>query len=77
MAEIGNTTEIFRQNLVDAGCDEATIDSCLRCAEQGNWVQCLRELMEHRKNLLEALHSQQQRIDCLDFLTHKINKKQH
>ena len=61
------------QNLKDAGCDEAFI---LRFAHLGgeNATDRLALLREHRANLLQELHEDQRRIDCLDYLIYQIQK---
>ena len=37
--------------------------------------QQLRLLSGHRKNLLERLHREEKRIDCLDYLLYQMQKK--
>lgn len=64
----------IRQNLLDAGCDPQTTDSCMACFQEGNMAKMLPALAKHRRALLEALHQEQKRIDCLDYLVYTIER---
>lgn len=75
MSNASDTLGIFRQNLIDAGCDENTISKCVAFAEKGEWEKISSVLSEHRSKLLKNVHSGQKQIDCLDFLAYRINKE--
>ena len=64
------------ENLRDAGCDEEMIERYREIAEDG--AQCvpklIRLLTPHRKALLDALHADQARLDCLDYLLFQLRK---
>ena len=62
------------QNLKDAGCDEKIIDSFMHCYKCGDVRNGLRTLNRHRKDLLDELHGEQRRIDCLDYLIFELNR---
>lgn len=60
------------QNLEDAGCEKNLIAEYLQYGEKGMIQQQLCLLTKHRKVLLERMHEEQRRIDCLDYLICKI-----
>ncbi|NCB93048.1 MAG: hypothetical protein EOM40_10900 [Clostridia bacterium] len=62
------------QNLADAGCGQETVADFLHCMEQGNKKKELCVLKKHRKELLDCLHENQKKIDCLDYLIYHIEK---
>ncbi len=75
MAEASDTLGILRQNLLDAGCDEQSIQRCTDFARKGEWQKITPYLAEHRMLLLEQAHASQKQIDCLDFLAYRIHKE--
>lgn len=75
MAEANDTMGILYQNLVDAGCSEKDINCCMDMAQNGKWVEMLPALRRHRVVLLEGIHNEQGKLDCLDYLIYKIGKK--
>lgn len=64
------------QNLEDAGCDQATIQIFLTDLHSGEPSRGIRLLEQHRRALLDVLHRQQKRIDCLDYLLFMLQKQQ-
>lgn len=58
------------QNLEDAGCSQDFIKDFLK--QQGNKTAQINLLSKQRKLLLEKMHIQQKRIDCLDYLIYQI-----
>ncbi|MEY8335310.1 hypothetical protein AALB53_19750 [Lachnospiraceae bacterium 47-T17] len=62
MAEATDTFGILQQNLLDAGCDSKTVNSCMDYAKKGEWNVLPSLLKQHRKILLERLHTDQQQI---------------
>lgn len=60
------------QNLEDAGCEKNLIMEYLQYDALGMKQQQLCLLTKHRKVLLERMHDEQRRIDCLDYLIYKI-----
>ena len=75
VAEASDKLGILRQNLVDAGCEENLIKSCLDYAKNGDWGAIAPLLTKHKAMLLGAVHESQKQIDCLDFLTYQIRKE--
>ena len=58
-----------RENLRDAGCDEALIaeldalpSSCAR----------LCRLKTYRRDLLDGIHAEQRKLECLDYLIYRL-----
>ncbi len=56
------------QNLKDAGCSAGTISDFMEDIEGGKLAEGLKLLAVHRRSLLDHLHEEQKRIDCLDYL---------
>lgn len=75
MAKASDTMGILHQNLIDAGCSEDLIETCMKLAEANHWNRILPLLSKQRINLLDSVHDGQKQIDCLDFLVYSINKK--
>ena len=75
MSEASDTMGILYQNLIDAGCREDLIKTCMELAKADRWKRILPLLSKHRTDLLDAVHDGQKQIDCLDFLVYSINKK--
>ena len=71
-----NNDEAIIQNLVDAGCDKDTITAFVEDIHKEKIAEGLRLLATHRRSLLDDLHKEQKRIDCLDYLIYKIEKSQ-
>ena len=76
MADYNDKYGRVRQNLIDAGCDKSTTESCIACFDQGEMARMLPALAKHRKALLDELHREQKRIDCLDYLVYSIQKEE-
>lgn len=64
--------EAVIQNLKDAGCTQDTIDCCISCMQQGKKKELLKRLEEHREGILDKVHKEEKRIDCLDYLVYQI-----
>lgn len=62
------------QNLRDAGCDDCMISAFVEDVKEGNMTEGLKLLSMHRRFLLDNLHEEQKRIDCLDYLVYKMKK---
>lgn len=74
MAKATDTLGILKQNLEDAGCDIAITEECLELAHQNRWDEISQLLGQHKKQLLDRMHTSQSQIDCLDYLVYKIGK---
>lgn len=62
------------QNLRDAGCSAADVERLLRLMEEGKTAELLQSLKCQRCRLIEDLHKQQQKVDCLDYLIYQLKK---
>lgn len=62
------------QNLRDAGCDSRMVEEFMACTRQGDAPKQLRLLSRQRRRLLERVHREEKRIDCLDYLVYQIEK---
>jgi len=74
MAEASDIQGILRQNLLDAGCSADTVQRCMELAQRQENKELLRLLSCHRRELLDALHESEKRIDCLDYLIYQMEK---
>ena len=63
------------RNLHDAGCDVRTREKFLELYSGGKIEEGVRLLRQHKKALLDDLHASQKKIDCLDFLIFKLQRK--
>lgn len=74
MAEANDKYGIIYQNLVDAGCNQKTIQCCMKLAQENNVEALLSQLCMYRKHLMEQTHIYQDNIDCLDYLIYSLKK---
>lgn len=65
----------IRQNLIDAGCGQEFITEFMEDLKQGKTTEELKLLAAHRRTLLDKLHREQKRIDCLDYLVYTMEKE--
>ena len=63
MAEANDKYGIIYQNLVDAGCNQKTIQCCMKLAQENNVEALLSQLCMYRKHLMEQTHIYQDNID--------------
>ena len=75
MAEASDTQGILRQNLLDAGCGSDTVQRCMDLVKRRESSELLRLLSRHRRELLDTVHQNEKRIDCLDYLIYQIEKQ--
>lgn len=75
MAQALDTFGILHQNLVDAGCDDKTVELCMTLARKQKRADILPLLSRHRTALLNAVRTGQKQIDCLDFLVYSMQKE--
>lgn len=77
MPEASDVRGIFRQNLEDAGCGPETVRRCMALAQEGECAGLMRILARHRQALLDEVHRNERRIDCLDYLVYAIEKRHY
>mgnify|MGYP001624298002 CR=1 FL=1 len=63
------------QNLKDAGCTNEMVEKFMILQDNDDEEQQIQLLSGHRKYLLEKLHREEKRIDCLDYLLYKMQSK--
>lgn len=76
MPEVSDTEGILRQNLIDAGCDQKIVKRCMDLVQGKKTAEIKQILARHRQTLLNTVHAEQKKIDCLDYLIYKIDKDQ-
>lgn len=76
MPEASDLADILRQNLVDAGCGEEMVRQCMAFAGERDCAGLLRVLACHRRMLLDTVHRNERRIDCLDYLVYRLERQQ-
>lgn len=75
MAQANDKYGIIFQNLTDAGFDKITAQKYADMILNGNTEEVLHFLEKYRFCLLDELHKNKKRIDCLDFLVYRIGKE--
>mgnify|MGYP000024236617 FL=1 len=68
------TAPALLENLEDAGCDSKFAERFMALEQSGQYREQLRLLSDHRRQLLDRLHREERRIDCLDYLAYQIEK---
>ncbi len=63
------------RNLEDAGCSAEMVKQFMEMHEKGCEEEQLGLLSQHRRQLLDRVHRDEKRIDCLDYLVHQITHK--
>lgn len=63
------------QNLKDAGCTDEMVENFMALQDSADEEQQIQLLSGHRKKLLEKLHQEEKRIDCLDYLIYQMQNK--
>lgn len=71
----GDSAQAVIQNLKDAGCDLETTERFLALEQAGQTREQLKLLSAHRKRLLNKVHEEERRIDCLDYLVYQVKKE--
>lgn len=66
--------EAVIQNLKDAGCQMEQVEEFFELGKDGDVKRQMRFLERHRQALLDAMHLEQKRIDCLDYLVFQMKK---
>ncbi len=69
-----NSEEDVIQNLKDAGCDKKTIESFMKCMAQDDLRGQLHLMKEQRRCLLNKVHEEEKKIDCLDYLVYQMGR---
>lgn len=75
MPHISNTQGRLRQNLIDAGCSPELVQECLALAQGQQTAELRRLLARQRRALLDKVHQNEKRIDCLDYLVYQMEQE--
>ncbi len=75
MEEKQASREAVIQILQDAGCESELIERYLRLRSQHAFREQKKLLRKHRAALLEAIHGEQKKLDCLDDLLYLLGKE--
>ena len=69
--------ELFRirRNLRDAGMNDDQIAECVRLLEEQKYPLLEKLLTKHRLALLASVHQYNSRIDCLDYFTRMMKRR--
>ena len=67
--------ERMKQNLIDAGCDEITSRDIIRMYRNGMIPDALLKMKKDRCRLMDELHENGRKVDCLDFLIRQTEKE--
>lgn len=70
-----DNVDTVKRNLKDAGCDETLVKEFIKLIKTGERKRQLRMLEKHRSNLLEEIHKNEKKIECLDYLVCQMEKK--
>ena len=63
------------RNLKDAGCPEQLISSFMDLYRNGRVKDGLRLLQQHRRALLDGVHAEERKINCLDYMVYHLEKE--
>ena len=66
--------EELTQALRDAGCDKAKATELMQLYTEGQTAKAQKLLSQHRKELLDGIHAEERKINCLDFLVYEMNR---
>ncbi len=69
---VAMNAEQMRECLTDAGCDEALIGQFEALRWSDRQKDQLRLLNDYRRQLLERIHAEQKKLDCLDYLLYAV-----
>ena len=65
------------QNLKDAGCEKETIEKFIAFKEKEDRKGQLKLLYSYRKKRLDIVHSDRDKLNCLDYRIYLLQKKRN
>ena len=74
MANAADKMAVMTENLRDMGLDDESVAKCLQMFESGQYQALDCFLKSYRQTLLDSVHKYSDRIDCLDYFTHKMKR---
>ena len=69
------TVQALLDTLEAAGCGPEFAERFLALEQAGQYREQLKLLSDHRRHLLDCLHREERRIDCLDYLIYQLEKR--
>lgn len=66
------TSDAVIQNLKDAGCEDNFIERFILALENNQNKEVFLLLRGWRNSLLDEIHNNQHKLDCLDYLIRKL-----
>jgi len=69
------TKEQIRGNLIDAGCDSSIIEQFESLDASGRQAEQERLLKCYRCQLMDRIHKEQKKLDCLDYLIYAMKSR--
>ena len=67
--------ERLKQNLADAGCTGEVAQKIVRFCSDGNLPDALQLMKKDRCRLMDELHENGRKVDCMDFLIRSTEKE--
>lgn len=64
----------IRRNLLDAGCSAELIQAFMKAFETGAMGDCSRLLDAYRRTLLDDIHTEEEKLTCLDYLRYQLRR---
>ena len=65
----------IRRNLSDAGCEDSFIERFLELEQKQKRKEQYLMLSRYKTGLLEELHQEQYKIDCLDYMVYSMEQE--
>lgn len=65
-------SDTIMQNLKDAGCEDDFIERFILALENDQNKEAFLLLRRWRNSLLDEIHNNQHKLDCLDYLIRKL-----
>lgn len=75
MAEFQNSEKGILQCLKDCGCDERTAEQFIAYGQEARLRDQIRLLNRRRRSLMDDLHENQRKVDCIDFMIRELEQK--
>ena len=75
MADDKGKINTLVRNLKDAGCDGTTVEQFMELEAAGEKQKQFKLLETHRKSLLNEVHENEKKIDCLDYLVYHTKRQ--
>ena len=77
LAEANNEAQSFYENLMDIGFSDEMITRLVLLQKEGRNRELLGALQSSRRDLLANIHTEQKKLDCLDYLVNWLKKKEN